>query len=83
MLHVDAHVFTGAREAVAGVLDEVRAEPDLVTAVPVMAGAAAEVAMALHQRDPLTFLRQQRGGDQSGDAGAYDGYVVLHRFLIF
>ena len=54
----DAEEVADEREAVPGVLDEVRAEPDLVAPVPPVARAAAERASLLDERDALALARE-------------------------
>ena len=78
VLERDAEELADAREAVARVLDEVRAEADLVAAVLPVARAAAERALALDERDLLALLREHGGRDEPGRAGADDRDVDLH-----
>ena len=74
----DAEELADAGEAVARVLDEVRAEADLVAAVLPVPRAAAERALALDEGHLLSLLREHGGRDEPGRAGADDGDVDLH-----
>src|SRR6185503_11042850 len=75
----DAEHLADARQAVAGVLDEVRAEPELVALVAPVARPAAERPALLDERDRLALAGEERRGDEARGARADDGDVDLHR----
>jgi hypothetical protein len=82
LARLDRHVdqVADAREAVPRILDEVGAHADLVAAEAALHRPAAQVAMALDQRDPLALVGEQRGAAEPGGPGADDHGVVLHEF---
>ena len=75
---IDADELARSRQAVTGVLDEMGSQPELMAAEAVLHRPAAQVAVALDDRHPLTALGQERAAHQTSGSRSDNDDVVFH-----